>query len=312
MRLGLIDIGSNTSKAMVVENNSIAGKDGFTVLDQSSLPCRLLSKSAGNTTLSTKQLEKLISSLISFQKFFQKYETDQVFAVATEALRKTDNALTVVSEVKAATSISIRILSGIEEARTVALGLKTDPALHNWSDYFALDLGGGSLEILLIQNSEVLHAHSLPLGAVTVSLASGVDPSGPISLNAEKKVRKYVQNILQNKLPNLPNSPSLLAGSGGTLVFLRKMISMELPSTMDCSSFSLHDVEDFGRKTASIPLEVRAEKYPHLPKDRADIFPFGLFVLAETMKHLGANTITHSYHNLRYGLAQQIFSSMED
>ena len=56
-------------------------------------------------------------------------------------------------------------------------------------------------------------------------------------------------------------------------------------------------------------LEERINQYPEIPPDRADIFPYGLLTVIEIMKYLGADQITHSFHNLRYGLMYDLMET---
>jgi exopolyphosphatase/pppGpp-phosphohydrolase len=54
----------------------------------------------------------------------------------------------------------------------------------------------------------------------------------------------------------------------------------------------------------------RISQFNELPRDRADVFPAALIVILELMKFLKLAKLTHSFHNLRYGLADQLLNDI--
>ena len=99
-----------------------------------------------------------------------------------------------------------------------------------------------------------------------------------------------------------------LAATGGTIVFLGKILEKE-EKILSTGQIEQSCLEEMIEMTCSFSKEQRIKHYPDLPADRADIFPFGLMVVSEIMNFLKASTLTHSYHNLRYGLVQEFLSS---
>ena len=57
----------------------------------------------------------------------------------------------------------------------VVRGLQTDPMLNDLMDFIAMDIGGGSLELIQVQNHQVIEVKSLPLGAVRMAQMNQVD-----------------------------------------------------------------------------------------------------------------------------------------
>jgi exopolyphosphatase/guanosine-5'-triphosphate,3'-diphosphate pyrophosphatase len=45
---------------------------------------------------------------------------------------------------------------------------------------------------------------------------------------------------------------------------------------------------------------------PHLPASRADIIPAALITIVSLLKHFKRNSLTHSFYNLRYGIAAEL------
>ena len=68
-------------------------------------------------------------------------------------------------------------------------------------------------------------------------------------------------------------------------------------------------IENVTQMIAAMDVSARITAFPQLPEDRADIFPAALFVILEIMKFANCKSITHSFHNLRYGVASKIISN---
>ena len=233
-----------------------------------------------------------------------------MIVVATEALRKAENSQEVTLFVEQQTSLKIQILSGQEEAKAVIKGLQTDPMINDLADYFALDIGGGSLEIMEVEQKRVCNIQSLPLGAVSVALANSSNLNLPLTPETQLKTRGFVRNIVQKEFKIYSAKRPHLVGTGGILVFLRQILNNP-DGYMKNRSLNLSEIKQLAKEVCSLSLSNRVGRFPKLPSDRADVFPFGLITIIETMEFLGAQSITHSFHNLRYGIAQDFFESIE-
>ncbi len=301
MRCALIDIGSNTSKVLIAELDESGNRK---VLAQSSLPCRLLSlnkdQEPGICELATA---RLIDCINHFKELMKAHAVSRVRAVGTEAMRRAENATRIIEEIRQRTGLNIEILNGEQEAQAVADGLLTDGALQRLDSFIALDLGGGSMELIKIRQRNAVSALSLPIGAVALAASIEQDPQLPIGAKSVESLKFRVLDILRERAHALPRAEGPLVGCGGTLVFLRRLIEMKNSRTD--AEITLTGVIHFLEMTASLGLGQRIEKFPDLPPDRADVFPYGLIALSSTMQFLGRDSLTHSYHNLRHGLIFQ-------
>lgn len=311
MKVGLIDIGSNTCKLLIAEKPHASSLMDFVVLDQSSLPCRLISLQAdGQHFIEEKKSDLLLQCIREFMKICKTHAVDTVQAVATEAFRKSSNRQQISLLVEKEFGFQIKILTGQEEAQGVAKGLNTDPNIKSFVNYSALDIGGGSVEFIQIKNRTLEEVLSLPIGAVSIAR---VDPSFNqeiITPENQKKVRTYVREIIAGKLPHFFEDEKQLVGTGGTIVFCRKILQITNNGT-DHACIHRSDLESLTQTICGLKVSERVDRFPLLPTDRADVFPYGLLTVLEIMSLLGSQTLTHSFHNLRYGLAKEIFDSLE-
>ena len=116
-----------------------------------------------------------------------------------------------------------------------------------------------------------------------------------------ESLRQEVDEILQTNARDFIQPQRTLAGCGGTIVFLRRLLEQreERPSA---SEITLEEVDHYLERSAGLDLNQRIAEHPILPPDRADVFPFGLIALSTTMRFLGQQNLIHSYRNLRHGL----------
>ena len=309
MKVALIDIGSNTSKLLIAQRAGSNTSEHFTIIEEDSLPCRLIDSSTNHDGLIDQQkLESLLLCLQKFKKTCERYGVKYIQAVATEAFRTAKNSSNLCKHIEKETGFRIEILTGHQEAMGIAQGLLTDPALKTWNDYIGLDIGGGSIEVIEVINQKVSQVKSLSLGAVHVALASKEDFSEQIKPVALANSKEYVRDVIGTQLHLLSLKTSYLAASGGTLVFLRKILEAEKVLSAD-GLINRLQIEEIFEKSSTVTTASRIKLFPNLPTDRADIFPFGLLAIIEIMKFLNMDHLFHSYHNLRYGLIYEMLNS---
>ena len=307
MRAAILDIGSNTAKVLVAEKND---HGDLLKIDEKSLPCRLAKGLAREKfNLSNEAIESTLQVVDQLISFSQGLFPNITKIVATEALRRLKNADVLIDRIKKCYGLPIEILTGHQEASLIAKGLMTDPKLSSLSEFYAIDLGGGSLEIIQVVNGSVQYIESLPLGVVVMAEQFLGDLSKKPTLSCILSLQEHAVNILTNAFFKLPERSFHLVGTGGSVIFLRKIISrLNKVEFINQSSLSLNDIENIANQVNSLCLSKRISRFNDLPPDRADVFPAALIAIIEIMKFLELSNLTHSFHNLRYGLAQELLS----
>ena len=311
MKIGVIDLGSNTSKLLIAQKKTFQDQLDFKILEEKSFSCRIFTVTEKKVLKIRKEgATRLVGCLDKFQNICKSHQTDHLIIVATEAFRKAENSKEVTLLVEQQTGLKIKILTGQEEAQSVIKGLQTDPVINDLADYFALDIGGGSLEIMEVEQKRVSNIQSLPLGAVSVALANSSNLHLPLTSETQLKTRSFVREIVQKEFKIYSTKRPHLVGTGGILVFLRLILN-DPHGYMENRSFNLSEIKQLAKEVCSLSLSDRVGRFPKLPSDRADVFPFGLLTIIETMEILGTQSITHSFHNLRYGIVQDFFESLD-
>ncbi|QES49485.1 exopolyphosphatase [Streptomyces venezuelae] len=161
MRLGVLDVGSNTVHLLVVDAHP-----GARPLPAHShkVELRLAQLLDDRGAVSPEGVERLVSVIKDAVQAAEDKGCEEVLPFATSAVREATNADEVLDRVKAETAVDLQVLSGEDEARLTFL------AARRWFGWSAgklliLDIGGGSLEIAKGLDEDPDVAVSLPLGA---------------------------------------------------------------------------------------------------------------------------------------------------
>ena len=101
-------------------------------------------------------------------------------------------------EIQSSFSHPLHILSGNEEAALIAEGLLQDPQLSGCDSFQAFDLGGGSPELIQIEDRCPTLNNSLPLGVLSVSNQLTSGNQFPLSAKDIKSLRDVVCNEVRN------------------------------------------------------------------------------------------------------------------
>lgn len=309
MNVSVLDIGSNTAKVLIAKRNS-SGE--IVRVSEKSFSCRLgaglSSKFPVITPIMIEGTLNVLGQLFSFSHGFSPVKT---CVVATEALRRLSNANTLIEKVKESFDVTIKILSGKEEAFYVAKGLMTDSNISSIDEFCAIDLGGGSMEIVWVENGHCRETISLPLGAIVLSEKFLGDLSKKPEAENIKELQNHISSILSTHCPPSMRKCSRLVGSGGSIIFLRQLLSTFRKVNLNDSPFLIRtEIRKITEEVNSLDLIQRISKFPDLPSDRADVFPSALLVILELLKFWNLSGLTHSFHNLRYGVAEELLENL--
>ncbi len=161
MRLGVLDVGSNTVHLLVVD----AHRGGHpTPMSSTKATLRLAESIDSSGKLTKRGAEKLISTIDEFARIADSSGCAELMAFATSALRDAENSDDVLARVRKETGVELEVLSGVDESRLTFLAVRR---WYGWSAgrIINLDIGGGSLEMSSGVDEAPEVALSLPLGA---------------------------------------------------------------------------------------------------------------------------------------------------
>src|SRR3954463_3692634 len=164
-RLAAIDVGSNTIRLTVAE---VEEDDTYRVLDEEREMVRLGEHMDRTGRLSDEAIERALAALGKMKAIADGFQITELRATATSAVREAANGRTFVREVLRQHKVRIDVISGEEEAQLAFRSAARHFDLQGRSTA-VVDIGGGSVEVILSAGTAIDQVYSLPLGAVRVT-----------------------------------------------------------------------------------------------------------------------------------------------
>lgn len=160
MRLGVLDVGSNTVHLLVVDAHRGAHP---TPMSSEKWVLRL-AEQVKNGKLTRTGADVLVHTVAAAKRTAVDLGCQDIMAFATSAIRDASNSTDVLERISRETGVDLRVLSGEHEARYTFLAVRR---WYGWSagQLLVLDIGGGSLELATGLDEDPELAISLPLGA---------------------------------------------------------------------------------------------------------------------------------------------------
>ena len=195
MRLGVLDVGSNTVHLQVVDAHPGARPSPATNQKVELRLHEYLNKEGEITAEGVALLEESIADAISHAKDFQ---TEEILAFATSAIRDAKNGKDILDQINKKFEIDLQVLSGDDEAQMTFLAVRR---WLGWSSgrLLVLDIGGGSLEIAVGDDERAESTVSLPLGASR--LTREYLDSDPHTSKEIKALETFVLDSVKNYVP---------------------------------------------------------------------------------------------------------------
>jgi len=224
MRLGVLDVGSNTIHLQVID-----GYLGGPPIPNSSHKSliRLTEYLDDQGAITQLGIDQITEAILKNLRDSEHLEIDELLAFATSAIREAVNSYEVIDHVNKACGIDLQVLSGEEEARFTFLAARR---WLGWSsgDLLVLDIGGGSLEVARGAEENPSFKTSLQLGAgrLTRMFLKG-DPFTSKSLDA---LEAYLKESVAPLIDSLSTYDKEIAtGTSKTFRTLAKIANVQYP-----------------------------------------------------------------------------------
>lgn len=292
IKISAADLGTNTLK---VTHATRVGIDELRNMEHASDTVRL-----GAGIESTGRIEESrIDACLRFLKVQEtigiEYGSTDFVGVATEALRIAENGQNLLDRIHNETRWKIEIISGNREAELTYLGLKDQvPA---GVDCAIVDIGGGSTEVVVIQNGLVAAEVSVPIGSGRLAdRFFETDPPGP---EAEKLAISAAHAALDSALPSTgPIGFIMLAGGSG--LFMNQLIEQLFGEP----PFDVHQLGRLATHLAETPASDTIDRIG-IPEARALVLPASVAVGVAVMERFSASTALGVPSGIRMGLIRE-------
>jgi exopolyphosphatase/guanosine-5'-triphosphate,3'-diphosphate pyrophosphatase len=303
LRIAAIDIGSNSIRQIVAD---VTPDGKIHVVDEMKAMPRLGRGVDATGRLADDSMEAALSALARMAMLARRMGADRIEAVATSAVRDAANGGAFLERVREETGLRVRLLTGEEEAR-----LSFRSALAHFElgagRTVVMDIGGGSLELVLAADGLVDRLASFPFGAVraTEQFLAALPRGGPRVDAALKQLRRAVRWALRDELPTKEWRGARVIGSGGTFTNLAGLLharsGLQVARSRHGTVVARPELTRTLDQLASLTPEERAA-VPGLNPARADIIVAGLAVAAEVMSVFEARELQVSGYGIREGL----------
>ena len=303
MRIAALDLGSNSFHLLVAD----AHPDGsFDRLFREKEMLRLGDVVARHGRLTDDAIELAVDAVRRFRSLAEGAGAEEIVACATSAIREAENGAVLVDRLARETGVHVRVISGIEEAalifRAVQASVLIDPG-----PALCLDLGGGSLEVMVGDATELAWSASLKLGVarLTAELVKG-DPAEPLRSGDLRRLRKRIEGVLGPVADAVgPLHPKLLVGTSGTLCDLARMAVVNetgaVPVSINQHHVSRQAVEEIHELVSSLPLSGR-RRLQGLDVRRAELAPAGSLLAVVALDLFGFDEMAVGTWALREGM----------
>ncbi|MGI9823747.1 Ppx/GppA phosphatase family protein [Agromyces sp. Marseille-Q5079] len=299
MRLGVLDVGSNTVHLIVVDAHP--GARPIPAASHKSV-LRLMRYLEPDGSIGADGVAAILAAVTDAAAVAREAGIDEMLAFATSAIREAANGEDVLARIADETGVELQVLSGDDEARLTFLAVRR---WYGWSaDRILLfDIGGGSLEIANGIDEIPDVARSLPLGAGRSTIAFlPDDPPAPADV---QRLREHAAEVLKaavDEFGHLP-SPDHVVGSSKTIRSLARLAGWteEGVGSGERSILRRKGLDDWIPRLARIPADARPA-LPGITADRTFQIVAGAVVLSEAMRAFDVPELEVSPWALREGL----------
>jgi exopolyphosphatase/guanosine-5'-triphosphate,3'-diphosphate pyrophosphatase len=164
VKLAVIDIGTNSVHMLMAQ---IYPNSTFEVIGREREMIRLGDRTLSTGYLQKEQMELGLETLKKFKYLAQSKGIERIKSVATSAVREAQNGGDFLERVYKQTGIRVRVITGEEEGRLIYQGVRHSVTLSEGPSLI-IDIGGGSVELMVVNPEEILFLTSLKLGAARV------------------------------------------------------------------------------------------------------------------------------------------------
>lgn len=301
MRLGILDLGTNTFNLLVVD---LAADNTATHVFKTKIPVMLGAGGINKNTITPEAFQRGMNALKSHKALIDNFHVVKVFAFGTSALRNAKNGKQFIKAAKDQLHIDIKLISGVKEAQLIYYGVRealkigTEPSL-------ILDIGGGSNEFIIASDSEILALHSFDVGAARC--LDKFKPSDPITAEEQKQMEDWFSENLQPLFADVEKFPvKELIGSSGSFDTFAAMVAHKFHSPGDLKGKHEYniDIEEYKVIQEMLLKSTRAERLAMggMVEMRVDMIVVATIFVNLVIKRLNIARMRLSTYALKEGI----------
>ena len=293
--LAAIDVGSNAIRLVIGEADA---DQKITVLHSERDPVRLGQDVFTKGSISEETIERAADAFGKFHDAIESHAAKWTRAVATSATREALNREIFVDRIAQRSGIEISVIGTEEEARLIHLAVAGKVSLKN-KLALLVDIGGGSTEITLVSDGNIIATESFRMGAVRLLQVLEEKKRGEKHFN--QLVREYVDATQKRIKKEIGNEKiDICVGTGGNIESLGDLRKELFGKDRD-SVLATDELDSLVKELQSMTFEERVQKF-RLRPDRADVIVPASVVLQKVLKQAGVDEVLIPKVGLKDGL----------
>lgn len=213
MRKAIIDLGTNTFNLLIADVEGVE----FTIVESRKKGVALGMGGINEKKIAPDAEQRGLDALKEYVEVCKEHKVSNVFAFGTSAMRDAKNGADFVAKIKEQTGLEVEVIGGKREAELICKGVQLLPDCPE--NAMILDIGGGSSEVLILEDGKNTWGHSFDIGVSR--LFQLLEPQDPITKQDEEKIIAY----LEKHCVGIPEKKyAKLIGSSGSFETLWEMI----------------------------------------------------------------------------------------
>jgi exopolyphosphatase/guanosine-5'-triphosphate,3'-diphosphate pyrophosphatase len=299
MRLAAIDVGSNSVHMIIAD---VSREGHIEVIDRVKEMVRLGRRSFTTGRLTPEAMDMTVRTLAYFRRLAHFKRVGRMRAVATSAVREAKNRREFIGRIRRETGLAVEVISGDDEAKLIfeaarhALGLAGGPHL-------LVDIGGGSVELVLVRDGKALWLKSAKLGAAR--LTERFLPDDPPTTAQRKHLLHHLEHEIGGAMRDARRAGVIGAigtsGSINTLVAMARAARGEEWGRLHGASATADEIATITSQVLEANAALRAD-LPGIDAKRTDQIGAAAIVTDFVLRHSGAPVLTACTWAMREGL----------
>jgi exopolyphosphatase/guanosine-5'-triphosphate,3'-diphosphate pyrophosphatase len=283
-----IDIGSNAIRLLISNVYSDTSNVYVTKNSLVRVPLRLGQDSFKKGKISKENILRLLDSIKSFKLLMKVHKVEKYLAYATSALRSSTNGREIVALILKKTKIRVEIITGKKEAQLIT---NNQSFLKKDNIYCFVDVGGGSTELTLIKNKEIIISKSFKIGGVRLI-------NNLVKKSTWNKLDQWINTNI-NKFEQVN-----LVGIGGNINKIFKLSGNNIGKSLTKKLLdnSLHDLSKMSVYDKVIKLK--------LNPDRVDVIVPAGEIYQFVMNKINSNEILVPKIGLADGMVHELLNNL--
>ena len=252
----------------------------------------------GIDEISAQAYTKAINCIISFAEELGKFKIDGIKCSGTAALRTASNGPALVQDIERILGVKVNVIDGITEAKLIYQGVQLAvPALKS-GNHLIMDIGGGSVEFIVIKDSNFIYSNSYPIGIAVLKKQFHI--TEPITRDEILLMKQFIRDHIR-KLLYLCRGIKFesLIGASGSFEVLSKIfdsnsekLSVEVPINLLLDQYDA---------IIKLDLKQRLER-DDIPDDRAHLIVVAFQLMEYVVSNLQIKKILVSKYAMKEGM----------